>query len=292
MTQKIRLIHGTDHIKRLAQRPDVANAVRQIRTDMAVADYAYAEPKFFGYTREQFTENVPPTPMAWEYSTRILSSSRPNTVLFPGYMVHDWGRNEDMAQTAAPPLLPVFRSRLQGDLLALVLGAPAAEWTAEELSQRTGYPRHTVANELRRLEEAGLFTARTIGRSKLTRANTDNPYYEPLSRLALMSFGPPQVIREELGTIDHIEQLFIFGSWAARYAGEQGPAPHDVDVLIIGAPDRDEVYEAARRAQERLGHEVNTTIRKAEQWRGAQDGFARQVRSSPIVQIPLPDPDR
>ena len=80
-----------------------------------------------------------------------------------------------MAQTAAPPLLPVFRSRLQGDLLALVLGTPAAEWTAEELSQRTGHPRHTVANELRRLEEARVFTARMIGRSKLIRANTQNP---------------------------------------------------------------------------------------------------------------------
>jgi predicted nucleotidyltransferase len=149
-----------------------------------------------------------------------------------------------------------------------------------------------MVHELRRLEEAGVFTARMIGRSKLTRANTDNPYYEPLSRLALMSFGPPRVIGEELGAIDHIEQLFIFGSWAARYAGEQGPAPHDVDVLIIGTPDRDEVYEAARRAQKRLGREVNTTIRKAEQWQGAQDGFARQVRSSPLVQIPLPDSDR
>jgi predicted nucleotidyltransferase len=192
-----------------------------------------------------------------------------------------------MAQTAAPPLLPVFRSRLQGEILALVLGDPGIEWTADDLSRRTRHPRHTVANELRRLEEAGLFTARMIGRSKLIRANTASPYYEPLSRLALMSFGPPQVIREEFAALEHAERLFIFGSWAARYAGEQGPVPHDVDVLIIGAPDRDEMYEAARRAQERLGREVNTTVRKAEQWYGAQDGFARQLRSSPLVEIPL-----
>jgi predicted nucleotidyltransferase len=156
----------------------------------------------------------------------------------------------------------------------------------------SGYPRHAVAYELRRREEGGVFTARMIGRSKLTRANADNPYCGPLSRLALMSFGPPQVIREELGAIDGIEQLFIFGSWAAHYTGEQGPAPHDVDVLIIGAPDRDEVYEAARRAQDRLGREVNTTIRKPEQWHGTQDGFTQQLRSSPLVQIPLQASDR
>jgi hypothetical protein len=72
----------------------------------------------------------------------------------------------------------------------------------------------------------------------------------------------------------------------------QGPAPHDVDVLIIGAPNRDEVYEAARRAQDRLGREVNTTIRKAGQWHSAQDGFTRQLRSSPLVRIPLQAPVR
>ncbi len=183
-----------------------------------------------------------------------------------------------MAQTAAPPLLPVFRSRLQGELLALVLGAPAAESTAQELSSGPGTRGTPCRRHLPPVEKAGVFAARMIGRSKLIRANADNPYFEPLSRLALMSFGPPQVIREELGAIDGIEQMFIFGSWAARYAGKQGPTPHDVDVLIIGAPDRDEVYEAAPSAQDRLGREVNTTIRKAAQWHGAQDGFTRQLR--------------
>jgi predicted nucleotidyltransferase len=202
-------------------------------------------------------------------------------------MVHDSGHNQVMAQTAAPPLLPVFRSRLQGEILALVLADPGSEWTAEELSRRTGHPRHTVANELRRLEEAGLFTARMIGRSKLVSANADNPYYEPLSLLSLMSFGPPQVIQQEFGAITRIERLFIFGSWAARYAGQRGSAPRDVDVLIIGTPDRDELYEAAGRAQERLGREVNTTVRTAEQWEAAQDGFIRQLRTSPLVEIPL-----
>ena len=192
-----------------------------------------------------------------------------------------------MAYTAAPPLLPVFRSQLQGEVLALVLGEPAAEWTVEDLARRTSHPRQTVANEIRRLEGAGLVLARTVGRTKLVRANVSNPYFEPLAKLALMSFGPPLVIGEEFGTLRGVERVLIYGSWAARYAGEQGPAPHDVDVLVIGTPDRDDVYEAARRAEERLGREVNTTIRQAEQWETAPDGFTRQLRSSPQVEIPL-----
>lgn len=146
-----------------------------------------------------------------------------------------------------------------------------------------------MANELRRLESAGLLTVRMIGRSKLVRANAGSPYFEPLARLSLMSFGPPYVIGQEFSTLGNVERVFIYGSWAARYAGEQGPVPHDVDVLLIGRPDRDAVFEAARRAEERLGREVNVTIRDAERWENAADGFTGQLRSSPLVEIPLAD---
>jgi hypothetical protein len=62
MTREIRLIHGTDRIKRLAQRPDISGAVRQIRADMAEADRAYAErEESSGYKRSGSSkESRPP----------------------------------------------------------------------------------------------------------------------------------------------------------------------------------------------------------------------------------------
>lgn len=168
-----------------------------------------------------------------------------------------------------------------------MLTDPAVEWTAENLARRTGQPRQTVGNELRRLESADLVSARMIGRSKLLRANADSPYFEPLARLVLMSFGPLLVITEEFRTLSNVERIFIYGSWAARYSGEQGPAPNDVDVLLVGRPDRDDAYEAARRSEQRLGRPVNVTIRDPGHWQTAEDGFTRQLRSSPLVEIPL-----
>jgi predicted nucleotidyltransferase len=188
-------------------------------------------------------------------------------------------------RTETPALLPVFRSRLQGELLALVLADPDAEWTVDDLAERTGHPYQTVANEVRRLQAADIVLARFIGRSKLLRANTGSPYFRPLAQLALMAFGPPLVVEEEFTPVDGIERIFIFGSWAARYAGESGPAPRDVDVLLVGAPDRDAAYEATRRAERRLGREVNIVIRGREAWHSASDGFMRQLRSSPLLEI-------
>lgn len=188
-------------------------------------------------------------------------------------------------RTKAPALLPIFRSRLQGELLALVLADPTTERTVDDLAERTGHPYQTVANEVRRLQAADIVLARSIGRSKLLRANTDSPYFRPLAQLALMAFGPPLVVEEEFTPVNGIERIFIFGSWAARYADESGPAPRDVDVLLVGAPDRDAAYEATRRVEQRLDREVNVVIRGPEEWHAATDGFTRQLRSSPLLEI-------
>jgi predicted nucleotidyltransferase len=188
-------------------------------------------------------------------------------------------------RTSAPALLPVFRSRLQGELLALLLGETDTEWTVDGLAERTGHPYQTVANEVRRLQAADLVTTRHVGRAKLLRANTESPYFRPLAQLALMAFGPPLVVGEEFGPLAGVERIFIFGSWAARYAGDSGPAPNDVDVLLVGAPDRDAAYDATRRAEHRLGREVNIVIRGPEDWHTASDGFSQQLRSSPLLEI-------
>lgn len=188
----------------------------------------------------------------------------------------------------APPLLPIFRSQLQGELLALVLADPSRPWTIDELAERTREPYQTVATEVRRLQEADLLVATTVGRTKLLSANEANPYHRPLSQLATMAFGPPLVIGEEFASVDDIDAIYVYGSWAARYHGEPGPSPNDIDVLVIGRPDRDDVYDAAQRAQRRLGREVNITQRTRKQWDNATDGFSEQVRRSPMVEVPYP----
>jgi DNA-binding transcriptional ArsR family regulator len=188
----------------------------------------------------------------------------------------------------APPLLPVFRSRLVGDMLALVLAHPDRSWTLEDLANRVQAPYQTVTAEIRRLEEAELVTTRSVGRSKLVTANADHPYVRPLTELVLMAFGPPMVVAEEFAKVPGIEDLWIYGSWAARHAGVSGRPPADVDVLVVGDVDRDAVYQAARRAEHRLGREVNATIRTTRSWKRADDAFATTVKESPMLALPGP----
>ena len=55
--------------------------------------------------------------------------------------------------------------------------------------------------------------------------------------------------------------LWSVAASAARYRGEQGRAPNDLDVLVIGSPDRDAVDDAAERAERVIGLPVQATVR-------------------------------
>jgi hypothetical protein len=182
----------------------------------------------------------------------------------------------------------VFRSRLVGDLLALLLAHPERSWSLEDLANRVRAPYQTITAEVRRLEQAELVAITTVGRSKLVKANTANPLVGPLTELTVTAFGPPLVIGEEFADVAGIEGLFLYGSWAARHVGQRGRPPGDVDVMVIGDVDRDEVYEAARRAERRLGREVNATIRTSKAWEQADDAFAATIKKSPTLSVPGP----
>ena len=63
-------------------------------------------------------------------------------------------------RSAAPALLPVFRSQLQADILAALLLNPGQEYSLTELAQRFGAPLSTVHGEVKRLTGAGLLHRR------------------------------------------------------------------------------------------------------------------------------------
>ncbi len=194
-------------------------------------------------------------------------------------------------QTQSPPLLPLLRSRLQADLLTLVLLNPDREWTLTELAGRVGASVSSAQREVKRAEQAGVVTSRRLGNVRLVKS-APSPLTGPLMELLLRSFGPRQVIAEELEGLGRIQSAYLTGCWAARYAGEEGRPPVDVDLLVIGEPDRDAVDEAAQRASERLAREVNYTIRSVRWWEHGEDGFRTDIRRRPLVPLFGPGGDR
>jgi DNA-binding transcriptional ArsR family regulator len=182
-------------------------------------------------------------------------------------------------------LAPIFRSALQGRLLALAFLRPEEEHTVADLARRLEVDHATVHREVHRLSAAGILQTRRAGRTRLVRAGNQAPFAAELAALVVKAFGPVPLLAELLAGLDGVEEAFVYGSWAERYLGGAGPIPGDIDVIVVGTPDRDRAYALAAEAGRITGLEVNILIRRPEAWRDADDGLLRGIREGTLVDL-------
>lgn len=186
-------------------------------------------------------------------------------------------------RTGVPLLAPVFRSDGQARLLSTLLLADD-ELSLTDLAERADLAYATAHREVARLLDAGILTERLVGRTRLIRGNPDSPLIAPLREILTVVSGPVVLLAEEFERIDGIESAFLYGSFAARLLKTEGPAPHDIDVMVLGAPDVDAVYEACTRVETAVHRPVNPTILTRAEFM-AESGFLEAVRSGPIVPV-------
>jgi predicted nucleotidyltransferase len=189
-------------------------------------------------------------------------------------------------QTKPSPLLPILRSRALASLLAyLFIEEP--EETISGIAQRIRVSPSTVKRDIDELEESGIVTTRRSGRGRLVTVNRRSPFYPELRALMLKAFGPVPVLRAALAGVAGIEEAYVFGSWARRAGGERGHAPRDVDVLIVGDVDPDDVYRACTEAERMIRRDVNPTIVTRHEWDSPDSVLLENIKAQPLARIAL-----
>ena len=189
----------------------------------------------------------------------------------------------------APSLAPILRSDAQGRILARVFSDPEVSHSLSDLVAWSKTSMPTVQREVNRAEQAGLVTSAKVGPTRLVHANVTHPLYGAVRQIILATYGPPAVVGEEFQNIAGVDAVVLFGSWAARYLGQPGPAPNGVDVLAIGDANRDVVDDAAEHAERRIGLPVQATVRTPTQWTSGRESFIKEVRSRPLVLVLVAD---
>ncbi|MEZ3161744.1 ArsR family transcriptional regulator [Microbacterium sp. BWT-B31] len=164
----------------------------------------------------------------------------------------------------------------------ILLGADELSLTDIAARAELAYP--TAHREVARLLDAGILVERNVGPTRLLSANPDSALVPPLWDILQIVAGPVILLSRELARIDGIESVFLYGSFAARLRGVDGPEPNDIDVMVIGTPDAELVYQACDRIEESVHRPVNATIlTRAES--AIDSGFLDRVRSNPTVPI-------
>ncbi len=185
-------------------------------------------------------------------------------------------------------LTPFVRSDAVGAILAEVFLHPETELSISEVARRAGVLPAVAHREIGRLIDAGVLTDRRDGNNRLVTVNRHHPLFAPMDEIIQATYGPVPVLRELLSGVAGIEEAFVYGSWAARRSGESGPFPADIDVMLIGDIDVDNLIAVEQAARDRLGVVVNIHRSSAHAWRHREGNpFLETVASRPMVPLEL-----
>lgn len=189
---------------------------------------------------------------------------------------------------SAPALAPLFRSQQQLRILAALFADPGDEMSIGELSERAGVAQATASREVARLAEHGIVLTRSLGRNTLVSPNWGLPWAKDLRSILVQTVGVLGRLADALAGVMDVEEAFVFGSWAARYTGEPGPPPRDIDVLVVGEASLRSVRRACRHLERDLRVEVNPVVVTPAAWSSTKpEPFVAQLKSQALVPVPL-----
>lgn len=169
-----------------------------------------------------------------------------------------------------------LKSNVRRQLLAYYFTNPTARLHVRDLAQRLDIDPSNLSKELRRLEREGLFQSETSGRQKYFQLNRDYPLFEEVRGIVMKTVGAAPLIARSLKKIDGIEQAWLYGSFARN----EQDAASDIDILIIGAPERTALAKTVRKLEQQLGRQIGYTVltrKEFDQRRARKDAFLENL---------------
>ena len=183
-----------------------------------------------------------------------------------------------MRKTAAlGALFPTVR----GEVLAATLTQPDKWWYLSELARFIRTTPSSLQRALKALVDGGILEQRREGTRIYFKADTRSPLFPELRGLLEKTAGLLPTLRQALKPFaGRIDCAFVYGS----VARSREHALSDVDLLVLGAVGLAEVAPALRKAEARLGREVNVTSYSAHEFGkrvAAKDHFVSEVLRGP-----------
>jgi predicted nucleotidyltransferase len=180
-----------------------------------------------------------------------------------------------------PPALAALFPTVRGDVLAATLTQPEKWWYLSELAGFLGTTPSSLQRELKALVDGGILQTRREGTRAYFKADTRSPLFPELRGLIDKMAGAVPTLREVLRPLEtRIACAFVYGSVAR---GEEH-ALSDVDLLVVGEVGLADLTPPLRRAEARLGREVNVTNYSRREFRkkaAAKDHFLSAVLRGP-----------
>ena len=177
----------------------------------------------------------------------------------------------------------LFTSVTRVNILEEFLLNSGNEYHIRELARIVDVTPIYVQKELKNLESLGLLESRKKGNMILYKLHAKSPISEDLKRIFLKTESIGQVILKELDE-RKIKFAFIFGSFAKGIETQTS----DVDMLIIGNVNEDDVLRSISKTERRIGREINFILWTEKEFLEKVEKkipLIREISKTPIIMI-------
>lgn len=178
----------------------------------------------------------------------------------------------------------IFGSRIRAKVLGWLFMHTEETFFVRQLAVILKEDSTNLSRELSGLEKIGILTSTRQGNLKYFQVNAKCPFFEELKGLVTKTVGVHGRLRYAIERLKGIRYAFIFGSYAK---GEER-ADSDVDLMIVGAIDLDELDSAISSLEKELGRTINYVAYDWKEFsskKKKKDGFIMEVLKDKKVML-------
>jgi predicted nucleotidyltransferase len=177
----------------------------------------------------------------------------------------------------------VLFGQIRGKVLALLYGKPDSSFYVRQIARHVNASAGAVQRELEKLAEVDLVVRTPVGNLVFYQVNQRSPLFVEMRALVSKTAGIFNVLRSALESLaKRITVAFVYGS----VARQQERAGSDIDLMIIGDVELDDVLAGLANPEAVLGRAVNPTVYSMHEFRKRwEDGnhFLKAVIGGPKV---------
>jgi predicted nucleotidyltransferase len=177
-----------------------------------------------------------------------------------------------------------LRSELRRKLLTFFYVNRSARVYVRQLAGELLVDSTNLSRELARLEREGLLQSEVEGRQRYYCLNRHYPYLKPLFAMLQGSIGIQPALKRALEAVAGIESAWLYGS----FAKDEADGASDIDLLIVGLPDQNQLASSIRAAEKMLRREINYTILTSQELEGrlaAGDAFISDIWNGKRIEV-------
>jgi predicted nucleotidyltransferase len=178
----------------------------------------------------------------------------------------------------------LFGSKLRAKVLGWFFTHLDERFFVRQLESLLKKDSTNLSRELARLEGLRILVSETEGRQKYFRVNKHSPFFEEMKGLILKTAGVVGVIKTALERIDGIKYALVYGS----FAKDQEKTESDVDLIVIGKANLDEIEDVLSEAEQQLGRAINMIFYSVREFREkikSKDSFIKTVLNNPKIML-------